>query len=97
MAEKWSGRDPERPVPVGPERLEGDLPEPETYVAVDLAVLAAVKALAGLHEHNPTALLAVRLVLRVARVDEVSGRLVVGVRLTRDLEPPDDSGHFGTV
>jgi hypothetical protein len=94
MAEKWSGRDPEPPVPLGPE-LE---PEPERYVTVDLAVLAAIKALAGLREHNPTALHAVRIVLRIARVDEVSGRLVLGLRLVRDLEPPDDdSGHFGTI
>lgn len=53
-------------------------PEPERYVTVDLAILDAIRKLAELQQ-------AAHLVLRVARVDRVSGRIVFSARLVRDL------------
>jgi hypothetical protein len=66
------------------------MPEPEErYVTVDLAVLEAIKELAWLQQVNWTALPAIRLVLRIARIDPVTGNLVIAVTAARDLDDPD--------
>jgi hypothetical protein len=74
--------------------------EPERYVVVDLAVLEAVRELAQINKHAWPALPGIRLVLRVARIDEVSGSLVLGLRFVRDLEPPESDEPergFGSI
>jgi hypothetical protein len=75
--------------------------EPERYVVVDLAVLEAIKELAQINKFAWPALAGIRLVLRVARIDEVSGSLVLGLRFVRELDvepdpPPDETG-FGSI
>jgi hypothetical protein len=79
--------------------VTGRQPEPEHYVAVPLAVLDCLKALWLEDETDRISLGTVRLLLRSVRLDNISGNLVLGVRVVRSLddEPPDDSGHFGTT
>jgi hypothetical protein len=36
-------------------------------------------------------------ILRVVRIEPATGNLLIGAQLVRGLEPPDDSGHFGTI
>jgi hypothetical protein len=63
------------------------MPEPEErYVIVDLRVLEAIKELAWIEQINWKLLPAIRLVLRVARIDPVTGNLVIAVKATRDLD-----------
>jgi hypothetical protein len=60
--------------------------EPERYVTVDLAVLEAIRELAWIQQVDWKIIPAIRLVLRVARIDPVTGNLVIAVTVTRDLE-----------
>jgi hypothetical protein len=71
-------------------------PPEERYVAVDLAVLAAIKELDWIHRVDWQLLPAISLILRVVRVDRTSNTLVVGVRLTRSLDEPKERG-FGSI
>lgn len=72
-------------------------PEPERYLAIDLDVLAAVKELAWLKQIDPHTLRQLRVILRVVRVEPATGNVIIGAQLVRDLEPPDDGEHFGTI
>jgi hypothetical protein len=57
----------------------------EAYVTVDLVVLEAIRELAWLAQTDWHNLPRLRLLLRVARIDQVSGQLVLGLRFVRDL------------
>jgi hypothetical protein len=61
------------------------------YVVVDLAVLQALRELAWVTDYDRHTLGAIRLVLRVARIDPITGRLVIAVSVARDLDtdPPE--------
>ena len=70
----------------------------ERYVVVDLGVLEAIRELANIQQFAWRALPGIRLTLRVARIDPVSGNLVIGVRVARDLTPPEQPEHgFGSI
>jgi hypothetical protein len=79
--------------------VTGQPTQREHYVAVPVEVLECLKALWLEDESDRISLGTVRLLLRSVRYDTISGQLVIGVRMTRDLDddPPDDSGHFGTI
>jgi hypothetical protein len=65
------------------------MPEAEEhYVVVDLHVLEAIKELDWIQRVDWKLIPAIRLVLRVARIDPVTGNLVIAVKLTRDLDDP---------
>jgi hypothetical protein len=65
------------------------MPEAEEhYVVVDLRVLEAIKELDWIQRVDWKLLPAIRLVLRVARIDPVTGNLVIAVSATRDLGDP---------
>jgi hypothetical protein len=70
--------------------------EPERYVAVDLAVLAAIKELAWLQQVNWQLLPALRLVLRVVRVEPATGNILIGASVVHDLEEGPERG-FGSI
>jgi hypothetical protein len=70
-------------------------PPEERYLAVDLAVLAAIKELAWLQQVNWHTLPSLRLVLRVVHVEPSTGSVVFGARVVRDLEEPERG--FGTI
>lgn len=75
-------------------------PEPqEHYVAVPLAVLDCLKALWLEDETDRLSLGTVKLLLRSVRLDNISGNLVLGVRVVRSLDdpPPDDGRGLGTI
>jgi hypothetical protein len=58
----------------------------EHYVAVPLAVLDCLKALWLEDDTDRLSLGTVKLLLRSVRVDQISGQLVLGVRMVRDLD-----------
>jgi hypothetical protein len=65
------------------------LPEQgEHYIALDPIVLEAIRELSWLSQIDRRNLPTIRLVLRVVRIDEVGGDLVLGLRFVRDLDPP---------
>jgi hypothetical protein len=68
--------------------VSGRQPEPEYYVAVPLAVLDCLKALWLEDETDRLSLGTVSLLLRSVRLDQISGQLVLGVRMVRDLGAP---------
>jgi hypothetical protein len=63
------------------------MPKPEDrYIVVDLKVLQAIKELAWIQQLDWKMLPAIRLILRVASIDPITGRLVIAVKATRDLD-----------
>jgi hypothetical protein len=80
------------------------LPEQgERYLAIDPLILEAIRELAQINKHAWQALPGIRLVLRVAAIDEVDGRLVLGLRFARELDvepdpPPEQPERgFGSI
>lgn len=69
----------------------------ERYIAVDLDVLRAVKELAWLKQIDPHTLSQLRVILRIVRIEPASGSVIIGAQLVRDLDPPDDGEHLGTI
>jgi hypothetical protein len=63
----------------------------EGYVIVDLRVLQAIRDLDWIERVDWRFVPSIRLTLRVARVDPVSGTLVIAAKLARDLheQPPE--------
>jgi hypothetical protein len=59
--------------------------QPEHYVAVPVEVLECLKALWLEPETDRLSVGTVRLLLRSVRLDSVSGQLVLGIRIVRDL------------
>jgi hypothetical protein len=57
----------------------------EAYVTIDPLLLQAVKEFAWVNDYDRHTLPAVVLMLRVARIDQVDGRLVLGLRFVREL------------
>jgi hypothetical protein len=64
----------------------------ERYLSVDPIVLEAIRELDWLHRVDPRNLPTVRLLLRVARLDEISGHLVLGLRFIHELGAEGVSG-----
>jgi hypothetical protein len=70
----------------------------ERYVTVDVALLQSIRELLTQRQVNPGAVVptfrinagAFRLIARLATIDEVSGRVVLGIRLFRDLDDQDE-------
>jgi hypothetical protein len=62
--------------------------EPERYLAVDMMIIEAIRKL-WLEDVDQLKVPTVMLLLRVVRIDEISGQLVLGIRMTRDLDPPE--------
>jgi hypothetical protein len=58
----------------------------EGYVIVDLRILQAIRDLDWIQRVDWRVVPSIRLTLSVARVDAVSGTLVIAARLTRDLD-----------
>jgi hypothetical protein len=77
--------------------VTGRQPEPEHYIAVPLAVLDCLKALWLEDETDRLSLGTVKLLLRSVRLDQISGQLVLGVRMVRDLDDAQPERGFGTV
>jgi hypothetical protein len=73
-----------------PKKWGPDPAEPESYVAIDPAILQAIKELAGTADRDRHVMPTIRAVLRVARIDPVTGNVVIGIRLTRDLNQPPE-------
>jgi hypothetical protein len=73
--------------------------QPERYVVVDLAVLEAVRELDWVQRVDWHLLPALRATLRVVHLDPVTNRLVIAVKVARDLEEPpsDDDKHLGSI
>jgi hypothetical protein len=66
----------------------------ESYIAVDVAILEALRELIWTADYDRHTLPTLRAVLRVAAIDP-HGRVVIGVRMVRDLdqdpaEPPPE-------
>lgn len=59
--------------------------EGEHYVAISPILLKLIRETAWIHQLDPHVLPTVRLLLRVARVDPVTGNLVIGVKFLREL------------
>jgi hypothetical protein len=66
--------------------VTGHQPEPEHYIAVPVEVLEALKALWLEPEDDRLSANTVRLLLRSVQYDQISGRLVLGIRMARDLD-----------
>jgi hypothetical protein len=70
--------------------VSGRQPEPEHYIAVPVEVLECLKALWLEPEADRLSLGTVRLLLRSVRYDQISGRLVLGIRMAHDLDDPPE-------
>jgi hypothetical protein len=57
----------------------------ERYISIDPVILQAIREFAWVTDYDRHTLPAVRLLMRVARIDPVTDNLVIGVRLVRDL------------
>jgi hypothetical protein len=72
-------------------------PEQERYITVDPLIFEAIRELAWVTDYDRHTLPAIVLMLRIAHVDEVDGRLVLGLRLIRELggqpPPPPETGE----
>jgi hypothetical protein len=67
-------------------------PPEERYLAIDLAVFAAIKELDWLRRVDWQLLPAMRLILRVVHVEPATGNLLIGAQVVRDLDedkPPE--------
>jgi hypothetical protein len=74
--------------------VTGPVPDQgEHYVAVPIEVLEYLKALWLEDETDRLSIGTVRLLLRSVRYDTISGQLVLGIRMARDLDddprPPE--------
>jgi hypothetical protein len=81
--------------------MEATMEQHEAYVAIDADILRIVRELLA-EELAPAAVPTVRisagtlqLLLRLARIDHVDGRIVVGARLVRNLDPAERG--FGSI
>jgi hypothetical protein len=63
------------------------VPEGEQYVAVDPELLDAIRRIAELRQQE------LRIAMRVARIDRVSGRIVFALRIRKlDQDRPTEGG-----